>query len=397
MKKEDLEYICTTMGNLSGIPIRIYEGEEEVFYHSMVKLPRDPMQVCRDRIREVTEHVGYIVTDLFHYYGIVNAGQTKIVVGPAFQIPGKESELRQLAFRADVPADEVAEFVQGIRGIIPLPLESLLQMLCAVNFMLSGEKLQLKDLTIHEPEQERLRAAAETQRAEALAAVQPETIPHNSWSMEQTLLAIVRKGDTAALQQWAANAPAIRSGVMAADQLRQLRNTFVVSATLVSRSAIRGGMDVDDAFTLSDNYIQHCEKLSSPEKIMNLQYSMLLEYTQRVERLRRGAHESRLAVQVANYVQHHLSEPISTEELARELFLSRTHLSARFHKETGETLACFIRKEKMEEAKRLLRYSDKPMTAISSYLGFSSPGHFAGAFKKVVGIAPTEYRAKHNA
>ena len=45
-------------------------------------------------------------------------------------------------------------------------------------------------------------------------------------------------------------------------------------------------------------------------------------------------------------------------------------------------------KEKMEEAKRLLRYSDKPMTAISSYLGFSSPGHFAGAFKKVVGIAP---------
>ncbi len=397
MKLVDLQYICTTMGNLSGIPIRIYVGEEEVFHHSMVKLPRDPIQVFKDRIWEVTEHVGYTVTDLFHYYGIVNSGQIKIIVGPTFQIPGTEPDLRQLAFRADVPADEVAEFVQGIKGIITLPLESLLQMLCTVNFMLNGEKLQLKDLTIHEQEQERLRNTAETQRAEAMAAVPPETIPHNTWSMEQTLLAIVRKGDTAALQQWAANAPAIRGGMIASDQIRQLRNTFVVSATLVSRSAIRGGMDVDDAFTLSDNYIRHCEKLSTPEQIMNLQYSMFLEFTQRVERLRHGAHESRLAVQVANYVQHHLSEPIKTEALAKELFLSRTHLSARFHKETGETLASFIMKEKMEEAKRLLRYSDKPMTAISSYLGFSSPGHFAGAFKKVVGIAPTEYRANHNA
>ena len=36
---------------------------------------------------------------------------------------------------------------------------------------------------------------------------------------------------------------------------------------------------------------------------------------------------------------------------------------------------------KTEEAKRLLRYSDKPITAISSYLGFSSPSHFSRVFK----------------
>ena len=32
--------------------------------------------------------------------------------------------------------------------------------------------------------------------------------------------------------------------------------------------------------------------------------------------------------------------------------------------------------EKMEETKHLLRYSDKPVTAIGSYLGFSSASHF---------------------
>ena len=395
MRIEDLEYLCLTMGNLSGVPIRIYKGGEEVFYHSVVSLPRDPMRVYQDRIWAVTEHVGYLVTELFHYYGIVNAGEVKIIVGPTCQIPNKEPELRQLAFLADVPADEVGEFVQGIKSIITLPLESLLQMLCTVNFVLNGEKLQLRDLTIHEEEQARLRTASEKRKIETMTAETEEPIRHNTYSMEQTLLAIVRKGDTAALQKWAARAPAIRGGVLAADQLRQLKNTLIVSATLASRAAIRGGMDVEDAFRLSDNYIQHGERLSTPEQILNLQFSMFFEFTQRVERIRHVAHESKLAVQVANYVQHHLSEPIKTDALARELFLSRTHLSTRFHQETGETLASFIMKEKMEEAKRLLRYSDKPMTAISSYLGFSSPGHFAGAFKKVVGITPSEYREKH--
>ena len=45
---------------------------------------------------------------------------------------------------------------------------------------------------------------------------------------------------------------------------------------------------------------------------------------------------------------------------------------------------------KTEEAKRLLRYSDKPITAISSYLGFSSPSHFSRVFKARVCITPGE-------
>ena len=51
--------------------------------------------------------------------------------------------------------------------------------------------------------------------------------------------------------------------------------------------------------------------------------------------------------------------------------------------------------EKMEETKHLLRYSDKPVTAIGSYLGFSSASHFSRVFKSYVGSTPSEYREKH--
>ncbi len=59
------------------------------------------------------------------------------------------------------------------------------------------------------------------------------------------------------------------------------------------------------------------------------------------------------------------------------------------------TLSDFILNEKTEEAKRLLRYSDKSVAAISAYLGFSSSGHFSRVFKKYAGITPNEYRETH--
>lgn len=136
MRDFDLEYICATMGDLSGVPVRIFEGEEKVFYHALVTLPCDPMLLYRDGIRAVKAHLGYYVTPQFHYYGIVNSGDTKVVVGPTFPVRSSDQELRELAFRADVPPDETEAFVQGIKSIIPLPLESLMQMLCTVNHLL---------------------------------------------------------------------------------------------------------------------------------------------------------------------------------------------------------------------------------------------------------------------
>ena len=90
-----------------------------------------------------------------------------------------------------------------------------------------------------------------------------------------------------------------------------------------------------------------------------------------------------------------MSEPITAEKIAEDLFLNRSYLSRKFKEETGETLTDFILKEKTEEAKRLLRYSDKSLTAIGSYLGFSSASHFSRVFKTYVGSTPSEYREKH--
>ena len=103
---------------------------------------------------------------------------------------------------------------------------------------------------------------------------------------------------------------------------------------------------------------------------------------------------SKLVLDVTAYIRRHLSEPITTEQIAAALFLSRSRLSVKFKQETGQNLIDFILKEKTDEAKRLLRYTDKPAAAISAYLGFSSQSHFSRVFKKYAGCQPNEYRKR---
>ncbi len=393
----DFEYLARTMARLSGIPVRVYRGGEELFRFFPAALPRDPLDLCRDEVFAISEHVGYYASPLFHYYGVLNAGDVKLVVGPTAQIMADEQKLRELAFRLDVPREEVPAFVEGMNAIMRLPAETLLQMLCALNhFLNGGETLELSDLAIHDAEQTLLKTGVERQRTSRVYEQEvPAKREHNTLAIEEALMEIVRRGDSVSLRRWLASAPAVQGGTIAPDQLRQLRNMFIVTATLVSRAAIRGGMEQDDAFSLSDAYIQRVELLTSHSGILNLQYNMLLEFTEQVEKLRRGKHVTKLSLDVANYVRHHLSEQISVEKMAEAFFLSRPYLSGKFKQETGQTLTDFILREKTEEAKRLLRYSDKSLSAISAYLGFSSHGHFSRVFKRYAGLTPGEYREKH--
>ena len=391
----DFDYLCRITANLSGIPVRVYRADELISFHSPVTLIRDPMQLCKDQLWSIREQVGYCLTEHFYYYGILISGETRFIVGPTRQLPASEQELRELAFHIGLGKEDAEEFGRSMKAIVNMPVESLLLMLCSINYMVNGEKLELRDLTITSTEQ----ASLDTIRASQVIAkdgeLYPPTPPHNSYSQEQAILRIVRKGDTAALHTWMKRAPAIRGGILAPEHLRQMKNLFIVTATLCSRAAIRGGLDVDDAFSLSDSYIQSCERLDTAKKITNLQYHMVLEFTERVERLHLGEHPGKLAVAVANYVQHHLSENISTEALAQSLYMGRSYLSTKFHSETGIKLNDFILQQKTEEAKRLLRYTDRSAAAIGDYLAFSSPAHFSRVFKKYVGLTPNEYREKN--
>ncbi|MCQ2771142.1 MAG: helix-turn-helix domain-containing protein [Clostridia bacterium] len=398
MKNFDLKYLCTTIGNLSGIPIRLYENENLILFHSTMNLPIDPMNQYFQDIMNIKNHVGYFITKSFYYYGIVNSDNIKIIIGPTRQFTAEDKELKELAFRLDVPQDDMDDFINGMKSIIPMPLESVIQTLCAMNHITNGEQLSIKDICLYDTSKdqfEKMKLMSGQLDSVENSKNQEKHSKHNSLYVEENIAYIVRSGDLAALDELVKSSPTLRSGKVAKDSLRQSKNIFIVTATLVSRAAIRGGLDAEEALSLSDNYIQHCELLDDVVAITSLQYVMIRDYTEKVQRIRLGKSPSKLVTDVANYVQHHISEPISTEDMAKDLFLSRSRLSTKFKEQSGETLTDFILKEKVAESKRLLRYSEKTVPAISLYLGFSSQSHFSRVFKKYTGITPKEYQDKH--
>lgn len=398
MNLSDLEYICNAVANLSGIPVRLIYGGRQVFYSSVVELEKDPMLSCKDGIMSVKDNVGYYVTGNFDYYGIVNSGGYTIVIGPTRQTTPADADLKELAFTIDIPSENIENFVRSMKSIVTMPFESVIQMLCVINFALNGEKLNIGDVAIREEQQMAFIKNLAERRSEELfgdvaaASAQPA---HNTYDIERHIADVVSSGDTDALNEWVMSAPAVRGGVLAAGQLRQVKNIFIVTATVVSRAAIRGGMTVEDAFSLSDDFIRKCELLSSHDAVINLQYRMVLEFTERVGRLKIGSGETRFTSDIANYVRHHISEKVGADEVADALYMSRPYLSSRFIRETGMSLTDYILREKTEEAKKLLRYTDKPILAVSEYLGFSSQSHFTRVFKKITGVTPGKYRQEH--
>ena len=394
MENIDLEYLCRVIGNLAAIPIRIYKGEDRIFFHSIADFPVDPILPYLGNVFTIEDNIGYFTTPYFNYYGIVRSGEYSVVIGPSRRTAMRECDMRELAFACDVPSERTADFISAMRSLTQMPLGSIIQILCTLSYVLNGKKYSLEDITIYDFEQTSLGRAIENERfdkeLEASEYAPQET--HNTLALEQALMQMIEKGEVGALSEWLSHAPGVRGGIIANDDLRQLKNTFIVTATLASRAAIRGGMCAEDSLSLSDEYIRKCELLSSGEQIINLQYHMVLEYTRRVERIRLGRKPSRLLMQVTNYVRHNLSQPIDVEGLARSMFVSRTHLAAKFKQETGMTLTDFILGEKIEEAKRLLEYTDKSLSLIATYLGFSSQSHFTRTFKKYTGKTPKEYR-----
>ncbi|ARR56049.1 AraC family transcriptional regulator [Rhizorhabdus wittichii DC-6] len=84
---------------------------------------------------------------------------------------------------------------------------------------------------------------------------------------------------------------------------------------------------------------------------------------------------------------------LSIEELASSTGLSADHFVKAFSTTMGQTPHQWLSSLRIEEAKKLLRQTDQPLTEIALDLGFSSSAHFSSRFKQLVGMPPSAWRA----
>ncbi len=99
-----------------------------------------------------------------------------------------------------------------------------------------------------------------------------------------------------------------------------------------------------------------------------------------------------LSERACRYISEHLSQPTTTETIAKELQVSREHLTRTFQQNMGISPYRFILREKMEYACNLLRTTTLSIKEVAYKTGGSSPEHFSRLFKKHHNQTPGEYR-----
>ncbi|MFC0214620.1 helix-turn-helix domain-containing protein [Paenibacillus chartarius] len=95
---------------------------------------------------------------------------------------------------------------------------------------------------------------------------------------------------------------------------------------------------------------------------------------------------------IVRHINTHFGEPLHLDELAKQFFISKSHLSRVFKEVTGFGFSEFVNIARIREAERLLRETDLGITQISETCGFENFSHFGKMFKKLSGVSPRAYR-----
>lgn len=191
------------------------------------------------------------------------------------------------------------------------------------------------------------------------------------------------------------------NAILAKNPIRHIKNLGIVVVTLACRAAIRGGIDPEISFSLSDTYINRIETLAdynSIEKLMRqsqYEYAKLVNDFKNVSNKDSNKNQNLYIDQCKNYIFSHLHDKIKIPEIATELSLSPNYLSVLFRKYEGLSIKEFIISEKIKIVKKLLIHSDYSYIEIAACMSFSSQSHLEKQFKKLTGITLKRYREKY--
>lgn len=92
------------------------------------------------------------------------------------------------------------------------------------------------------------------------------------------------------------------------------------------------------------------------------------------------------------WIEQQAAVKLSLARLANKLNMSERTLARKVKTATGLPCAQFMKLIKLHQASEQLIYSQKAISNISNYLGFSDDAAFRRSFKSITGYTPSEYR-----
>lgn len=306
------------------------------------------------------------------------------VIGPVFY--------RELSLRAvengfayydnlDISLAWKIQFLEVLRRIPATPNLISHRYALMLHYCLTGERLTVAELIVCD-------VPKLTQKKPS-----PSHDRHRVYMAEQNLMSMVRNGDLN-YREALNTSSMLSSGIplKGHDPLRQAQLATQIFATLVCRAAMEGGLSPEEAYSVSDAYIQMAEDAKTTDELQHLSGALYDDFIHRVHRMHANPTYSPAIQRCCDYIEQHLEQKILAEDLARVAGYSVYYLTQRFKKETGFSIVDYARFVKIERAKLLLSTTDESTSEIAERLGFGTRSYFSRVFTKIAGQTPQEYR-----
>lgn len=123
-------------------------------------------------------------------------------------------------------------------------------------------------------------------------------------------------------------------------------------------------------------------------------YMKLLVYLDRYA-ARRPPSPSGFAAKSIQYINDHIAEEITIDDICAVVHMSKYHFCRRFKSILGITVMEYILKTRLAAAKTMLKEEDHSISEISEKCGFSSISYFCRVFKEETGMTALSYRKKY--
>lgn len=148
--------------------------------------------------------------------------------------------------------------------------------------------------------------------------------------------------------------------------------------------------------TLSEIFVDYVDGYRSVYRMNNVEQVVEWMMTLRdglceILKSKRVTYKAHVITSVQKYIQKHIDERLTLNEIAAIFGLSPNYLSVLFKKTCSIGFSEYITQMKISKAKTMLLESDIRIYEVADQLGFESAFYFSKVFKKVEGISPREY------
>lgn len=176
------------------------------------------------------------------------------------------------------------------------------------------------------------------------------------------------------------------------ENIQQCQHRLISINTMLSTGACMAGVYALYLHSLIRRFDILISSITSTDEEPALTKDMVESYCSLI---RQTGHESygEFSDAVRKHMYRHLLDPLSIEDLAREMHVAPATLCRRFKAETGTTIRNAMNEQRIRLAQMYIQEEGSSITDVAFRVGFNDVSYFNKVFFKYTGQHPREYRA----